>query len=212
MESRYIQLPYGIVNNRIKEKKIHLNLPPNYKNQVLFDLLPYSAHLENPTIPDVVNNGIKDKETLQKSLLATGILKSSIQDSLNMIVSDDRKLSDAAVHRQLDLKIPSVMKKPNPVDYVFKAIAKFDTQNTVVDDIIKQTQKIDLDNLSSIKDIEIKVRQIGQIKRNDRYYKNDNQPLPPGISPPTPGPRPPRPPRPPNDDDDFLTFISTTSF
>ena len=50
MESRYIQLPYGVVNNRVKEKKIHLNLPPNYEKHVLFGQLRYLAHLENPSI------------------------------------------------------------------------------------------------------------------------------------------------------------------
>ena len=50
MESSHNQSPYGAVNNRVKEKKIHLNLPPNYKNHIFFDHLPYSAHLENPTI------------------------------------------------------------------------------------------------------------------------------------------------------------------
>ena len=92
---------------------------------ILFDQLPYSAHLENPTIPDVVNNKINDKETLQKHLLATGVLESSIQDSLNMIVVDDGKLSNMAACRELDLKMPNVMKKPNPVVYIFKDIAKF---------------------------------------------------------------------------------------
>ena len=91
----------------------------------MFDHLPYSTHLENPTIPDVVNNKINDKETLQKHLLATGVLESSIQDSLDMIVVDDGKLSNVAVCRELDLKMPNVMKKPNPVEYIFKDIAKF---------------------------------------------------------------------------------------
>ena len=113
--------------NRVKENKIHLNLPPNYKKCVFFDQLPYSAHLKNPTIQGVVNNGINNKKTFQKYLLATSILESFIQDSLDKIVSDDGKLSDAAVHRQLDLKIPSVMKKTKPINYVFKDIAKFDT-------------------------------------------------------------------------------------
>ena len=54
-----------------------------------------------------------------------------------MIVSNDGKFSDAAVCRQLDLKIPSVMKKPNPVHDVFKDIAKFDTQNPIVGEILK---------------------------------------------------------------------------
>ena len=52
----------------------------------MFDAWPYSAHLENPTVQDIVNNGINDEETLQKYLLATGILESPIQDSLDMIV------------------------------------------------------------------------------------------------------------------------------
>ena len=86
---------------------------------------------------ELTNNEINKKETLQKYLLTASILESSIQDSLDMIVRDDGKLSDVAVRRKLDLKIPSVMKKPNPVDYVFKDIAKLDTQNPIVDDILK---------------------------------------------------------------------------
>ena len=32
MKSRYIQLPNGVVMDKIKEKTIQLNLLPNYKN------------------------------------------------------------------------------------------------------------------------------------------------------------------------------------
>ena len=66
-----------------------MNLPPNYKKHILFHELPYSAHLENPTIPHVVTNVISDKETLQKNLLETGILERCIQDSLDVIVDND---------------------------------------------------------------------------------------------------------------------------
>ena len=124
----------------------------------MFDQLPYSTYLENRTIRDVVNNGINDKETLQKYFLWTGILESCIQDSLDIIADDDGKLSNAAVRRELDLKIPNVMKKLNPVEYIFKDISKFDIQNLIVGDTSKQTQKVDLDNLPSIKDIEMRER------------------------------------------------------
>ena len=124
----------------------------------MFDQLPYSTYLENRTIRDVVNNGINDKETLQKYFLETGILESCIQDSLDIIADDDGKLSNAAVRRELDLKIPNVMKKLNPVEYIFKDISKFDIQNLIVGDTSKQTQKVDLDNLPSIKDIEMRER------------------------------------------------------
>ena len=124
----------------------------------MFDQLPYSTYLENPTIRDVFNNGINDKETLLKYLLGTGILESCIQDSLDIIADDDGKLSNAAVRREFDLKIPNVMKKLNPVEYIFKDISKFDIQNLIVGDTPKQTQKVDLDNLPSIKDIEMRER------------------------------------------------------
>ena len=77
----------------------------------MFDQLPYVAHLENPAFVDVVKNGIVDDLSLQKYLLATGPLKDNIQDSLDIIVSDDGKLSDAAVRRQLETKFPSEIKQ-----------------------------------------------------------------------------------------------------
>ena len=66
-----------------------MNLPPSYKKHILFHELPYSANLENATIPYVVTNVINDKETLQKNFLETGILERCIQDSLDMIVDND---------------------------------------------------------------------------------------------------------------------------
>ena len=119
MLSKHIRLPFSVVRNKSKEKSIKLNLPPNFRKDVLFDQLPYLAHLENPAIVDIVKNGAADYLSLQKYLLATGLLKDSIQDSLDMIVSRDGKLSDAAVRRHLDMKFPSVMRKPNPIDAVF---------------------------------------------------------------------------------------------
>ena len=50
IESRYIQLPYVVVKDKSKEKTSKLNLPPNYKKHILFDKLPYSVQLENPTL------------------------------------------------------------------------------------------------------------------------------------------------------------------
>ena len=55
-----------------------------------------------------------------------------------MIVSSDGKLSGAAVRRQLDF--PSVMRKPNPTDVVFKDKAKFDTQNPIIGMLLTQIE------------------------------------------------------------------------
>ena len=76
------------------------------------------------------------------------------------------------------------MKEPNPVNYVFKDIAKLDTQNLAVGELLKQTQKVGLDNLPSIKDIEIR-KKLERLK-NDSFNSgnnNNSRPPPPGIPP-----------------------------
>ena len=79
----------------------------------MFDHLPYLGHLENPAIKDVVRDGAIDNIALQKYLLATGLLKDSIQNNLNMIVTDG-KFNDAGIRRALDTKYPTIMKKNKP--------------------------------------------------------------------------------------------------
>ena len=188
MESKYIQLPFGVVRNKEKEKKIQLNLPPNYKKDVLFDQLPYIAEFKNSTIKEVMRNGIVDKVTLQKYLLATGFLEGTIQDSLDMIVTDG-DFNNAGIHRELDLKEQNLMKKPNPVGFVFKDKVKFDTQNPIVGKLLKETQKNKLDkNLLNkfplVKDVKIG-EQLNRLKMfNDGNNNNDNNrrlPLPPNF-------------------------------
>ena len=74
MLDKSIQLPFGVVRDKTKEKSIKLNLPPNYRKDVLFDQLPYLGNLENPAIKNVIKDGIVDNLSLQKYLLATGLL------------------------------------------------------------------------------------------------------------------------------------------
>ena len=60
MSGKSIQLSFGVVRDKSKVKLIKLNLPPNYRKDVLFDQLPYLGHLENPAIKDVIKDGIVD--------------------------------------------------------------------------------------------------------------------------------------------------------
>ena len=99
----------------------------------MFDHLPYLGHLENSTIKDVLRDGVVDNIALQKYLLATGLLKDGIQNSLDMIVN-------AGIRRALDSKYLTIMKKPNPIDVVFKDKAKFDTENLVIGKLLSQIQ------------------------------------------------------------------------
>ena len=48
--------------------------------------------------------------------------------------------NDASVRRALNTKYPSVMKKSNPIDVVFKDKAKSDTQNPIIGTLLSQIQ------------------------------------------------------------------------
>ena len=106
----------------------------------MFDQLPYVTELNNLTLKDVTRNGITDSKTLKKSFLVTGILDDIVQDSLD-IITRDGNFNNVGIRLVLNLKGPNLMKKPNPVELVFKDKAKFDTQNPVISELFNQNPK-----------------------------------------------------------------------
>ena len=140
MESGSIQLPFGFIPDQKTENHLQFNLPLNYKKNLLFDKLPFVTKLDNPAIENVVNGNKADDLSVQKFLLATNLLQDSVQESLNMIVTDG-DFNNASIRRVLDTKYPSVMKKPNPIDFVLKDKAKFDVQNPVIGSLYEQIRK-----------------------------------------------------------------------
>ena len=122
------QLPFGYVPEDNEKGNLQFNLPLNFKKDILFDKFPYIAHLDNPAIDNVVKGNKVDDLALQKYLLATDLMQNTIQENLNMIVTDG-SFNDASIRRTLDTKYPSVMKKSNPIDVVFKDKTLFNVQN-----------------------------------------------------------------------------------
>ena len=66
-------------------------------------------------------------------MLATGDLNQSIQESLDLMVTDGI-LNDAAVCHASDLNpdYKKFLKYSNPLEIVFKDISKFDVQNPII--------------------------------------------------------------------------------
>ena len=143
MESSSIQLPFGFIPDQKTENDLQFNLPLNYlnyKKNLLFNKLPFVRKLNNPAIEKVVNGNDADDLSVQKFLLATNLLQDSVQESLNMTVTDG-DFNNASIRRVLDTKYPSVMKKPNPNDFVLKDKAKFDIQIPVIGSLYEQIRK-----------------------------------------------------------------------
>ena len=137
MKGKHIQLPSGVLSDDEPKNLLHFNHPPNYKREILFQQFLYLSHAENPTLNKIIKNGIVDDVELQKCLLATGLLQDSIQQSLDIVVTDGF-FNNAAVRKELDQKYPPLMKKPNPVNVIFKDKVQFDVQNPIITSLVAQ--------------------------------------------------------------------------
>ena len=176
----YIQSPYGYVENE-NDEKINLNLPQNFKKELLFENLPFVAQLNNPAIDNVVKGKETDDISIQKFLLATGLLEDTIQNNLDMIVTDN-EFNNAAIRRVLDQKYPTIMGKPTSTNFMFKDKAKFDIQNPVIGTVYnqlltdKQKEKSLLEEIGkapNIKDLDIR-RRLDNLGKFNFGIKDDN--------------------------------------
>ena len=201
----YIQLPDKIVNN---VEQIQLNLPKDKKAKDLFAHLPYIANLQDPILQNRVEDLLKNREDLQKYLLATEFLGKTLEDSLELAVSHG-KLNEGTKDRHLselnDPKHKYFRQNNNPLDVVYRDKAKFDVQNPIIGDLLKEINKGKLSEeeyfkktktAPDIKDLDIKERfdklfERRDGKKKDNFLDNDNNV---GDSPPgSPGPPPPPP-------------------
>ena len=109
-------------------------------------------------------------------------------------------MNEASFRRKLDPIAKNVLRKPNPIELVFKDILTFDAQNFVIGSLLKEMDigkkyifsKL-ISKASSVVDLEIKSR-LQQLRdynnnlgNNNNNNNNDNFLLPP----PPPPPRPP---------------------
>ena len=93
--------------------------------------------------------------------------------------------NNASICRVLDMKYPSVMKKPNPIDFMFKDKTKFDVQNPIIGSLYEQivdNEKKEkeilraLDNAPAPKDILLQERldKLTDFNRKRGFRSNNN--------------------------------------
>ena len=157
---------------------LHFNLLPNYKRDVLFKQFPYLSYVKNLALNKIIKNGIVDDVELQKYLLATDLLQNTIQQNLDMVVTDGF-FNNAAARRELDQKYPTLMKKPNPINVIFKDKAHFDVQNPVIGLLAAQVSNNEkaifeqIKKAPSTKDVTISER-LEKLKKFDNKNNNDD--------------------------------------
>ena len=133
----YIQLPDTIKNN---VGKIQLNLPKDGKAKDLFAHLPYLANLKDPILQNRVENLLKNREALQRYLLAIEDLNRTTVESLELPISHGRLNNESKVRHVSETDDPTYnyfRKNDNPLDVAYKQQAKFDVQIPIIGSLLK---------------------------------------------------------------------------
>ena len=201
----YIQLPDKIVNN---VEQIQVNLPKDQKAKDLFAHLPYIANLQDPIMQNRVEDLLKNREDLQNYLLATEFLGKTLEDNLELAVSNGKLNEGTKVRHFSELNDPKYKyfgQNNNPLDVVYRDKAKLDVQNPIIGNLLKEINKGKLSEeeyfkktktAPDIKDLVIKERfnkifERSDAKKKDNFLDNvsNGSDSPPG----SPGPPPPPP-------------------
>ena len=173
----YIQLPDKIVN---KVEQVQLNLPKDQKAKDLLVHLPYIANLQDPILQNRVEDLLKNREDLQNYLLATEFLNTTLDDSLELAVSHG-KLNEGTKVRHLselnDPKYKYFRQNNNPLDVVYKEKAKFDVQNPIIGNLLKEINKGKLPDNEYFKKTKTAsdIKDLGIRERFDKLFESDTK-------------------------------------
>ena len=137
----YIQLPDKIVK---QVDPIQLNLPKDEKAKDLFAHLPYISNLKDTILQSRLEDLLKNRTDFQNYLLATEDLGRTLEESLQLAVSHG-KLNEGTSARHLsELNDPTYKyfrENNKPLEVVYREEAKFDVQNPIIGDLLKQINK-----------------------------------------------------------------------
>ena len=198
----YIQLPYGYVKNK---KQVQFNLPRDYEESYYYKEALHIINKSSAVKKDLLNL-LRNREDLQKWLIATSDYGNEIQEDLNAIVDYDEKFNNAIARHSLNLKDEAIFCNPNPINVTFHDMRKFDLVNPVIGKLAIQVRASKLTDYQLTKKI-LKHGKIDKLQlRLDalkyRINKDDNDDGGRGGSRgradngmPGPGPLPPRTPQ-----------------
>ena len=169
----YIQEPYGYRN---VFNPVQFVSPKNNEENHYLDRVGYISNRDDPVVENNVQNAIKNRQDLQKYILATSDFGNELQENINQITGGDEKFNNAIARHALDLKSEDLFRNPQPITLLFNNIEKFHQQNPIIGKLATQI------NVSKLTDKELTKRKFleGGIKEIEnrlyrlKYGKNDN--------------------------------------
>ena len=170
--SSYIQVPFGY---RHVFKPTQFVSPKNPETHYL-DRIGYISNKEDPVVENNILDAVKNRENLQKYILATSDFGHELQENINQITGGDEKFNNAIVRRALDLKNEDLFRNPQPITLLFNNVEKFHQQNPVIGKLATQINAKKLSEKEQIKNQlgELKDRELADRLYRLKYGKNDN--------------------------------------
>ena len=162
--SSYIQIPYRF---RKVSKPIQFSIPKNLAENQYLNRIGYITNKHDPTVKNNILDAVKNREDLQKWILATSDFGRELQQDINEITGGDEKFNNAVLRRALDLKSDGLFRNPQPISLLFNNVEKFHQQNPIIGKLATQ---INVSKLSE-KDLVKRKLLVGEISKiEDRLY------------------------------------------
>ena len=160
----YIQVPYGYC--KVSDPIQFVSPKNNFENK-LFNRIGYISNKDDPVVKNNILNAIRNREDLQKFILATSDLGNELQEDINEIPGGDEKFNNAVLRRALDLKNNDLFRNPQPITLLFNDVERFHQQNPIIGKLASQI------NVSKLSNEDLTKRQLfqGEISKiEDRSY------------------------------------------
>ena len=185
--SSYIQIPYGF---RKVSNPIQFSVPKNFEENQYLNRIGYISNKDDPAVKNNILDGVKNREDLQKWILATSDFGRELQQDINEITGGDEKFNNAVLRRALDLKSDGLFRNPQPISLLFIDVEKFHQQNPITGKLATQinVSKLSERDLVKRKFLEGEISKIedrlhnlknGKVNKDDDDNNDDDNDEPP---------------------------------
>lgn len=177
-----ISVPHARIHKKEETKRLN-NLLGNFVQTFYTDWLDgIDFSSDTDFQQEIVKNGLR--KDVKKFLLATCEFGQEIQGEIDLYVTNDR-LNEAIFSRKLDLVLKNIIKNQNPFESLFKDLEHFDTQNPVIENLIREIdigKKKDLSKFLSkapdFRDLEMQSSP-NKLRSKNNNNNNNNNGFPP---------------------------------
>ena len=134
-DTGFFLLPTNKLYKKEKTQKLK-NFPAGYVGSFYRNLADRIG-TSSDFYTNIANDANIPKEDVQKYILATSGFAKSMQTDINHYVTKDR-INDASFRQKLDPISKNILRRKNPLEFVFEDISTFDAEYPIVGSLLRE--------------------------------------------------------------------------